>query len=271
VFDTGGKYMITERTVCPWLLAVSMWLAPVTLAQTVTGTASYRERMLRAQAQAEKSGMFRYLADSANFMDCETRQSVPVAMEGAYKTLEAHYLRMRQQPGEELLVTLQGSVMERPGAEGDRRVPTLVVDRYTGMWPGETCGTPGATRPLQETYWKLTRIQGKPVIVAPKQREASLTFLKQGNAVTGFSGCNELSGTYMLNGNKITFRGFADTLLVCLDDMETENALLPALKTVRSWRIFGEHLELLDDKSAMVARFEARELIDGVESLRQGQ
>ena len=349
--------MITERPVCLWGLAVFMWLAPVALAQTVAGTATYRERIalpanavfeatledvsradapatvvgrarldnpgqppfrfsipydpsqitttrsyaVRArvtaganlmftsdqsypvltrgagsqvsilmrrtagsagptQAQAEKSGMFRYLADAANFMDCETRQSVPVAMEGAYKTLEADYLKMRQQPGEELLVTLQGSVMERPDAAADRRVPTLVVDRHTGMWPGETCGTPGATPPLQETYWKLTRVQGKPVIVSPKQREASLTFLKDENAVTGFSGCNELSGTYTLKGNKITFRDFAATLLVCLDDMETENALLPALKAVRSWRISGEHLELYDHKSAMVARFEARAL-----------
>lgn len=233
--------MLTQRTVCLCLLAGFTWLAPVA-----------------AQAQAEKSGMFRYLADAADFMDCETRQRVPLAMEGAHKALEADYLKMRQQPGEELLVTLEGRIIERASGEGDPPVPALVVDRYIGMWPGETCGAPGATPPLQETYWKLTRVQGKPVIVSPKRREASLTLRKQENAVTGFTGCNDLSGTYTLKGNQITFKGFAATLLACLDVMETENAFLPALKTVRSWRIVGEHLELYNDKGAMVVRLEAR-------------
>jgi copper homeostasis protein (lipoprotein) len=204
--------------------------------------------------------MFRYLAGAADFMDCETRQRVPVAMEGTHKALQADYLKMRQQPGEELLVTLEGRVIERASVEGDRPVPTFVVDRYIGIWPGETCGAPGATSPLQDTYWKLTRVQGKPVIVSPKQREAGLTLRKQENDVTGFTGCNDLSGSYTLKGNKITFKDFAATLLACLDVMETESAFLQALKTVRSWRIVGEHLELYNNKGAMVARLEARAL-----------
>ena len=34
----------------------------------------------------------------------------------------------------------------------------------------------------------------------------------------------------------------------------------PALTGVRSWRIFGEHLELYDANGTTVARFEARAL-----------
>jgi uncharacterized lipoprotein NlpE involved in copper resistance len=79
--------------------------------------------------------MFRYMADAALFTDCQTRERRPVAMEGAYRDLEAAYLKIRQQPGEELMVTIEGRMTDRPTAEGGRPVPTLVVDRYIGFWP----------------------------------------------------------------------------------------------------------------------------------------
>jgi heat shock protein HslJ len=212
------------------------------------------------QSRAEKSGMFRYMADAGLFMDCQTRERRPVAMEGAYKELEAAYLKLRQQPGEELMVTLEGQIMDRPGAEGGRPVPTLVINRYIGFWPGETCGGVGATSPLQETYWKLTRLQGKPVILKQNQKEPSLVFRKEGNRVTGYGGCNELTGTYTLKGNDLTFGGVAMTRRACIDGMDTEGIFAPALTGVRSWRILGEHLELYDASGTTVARFEARAL-----------
>jgi copper homeostasis protein (lipoprotein) len=181
-------------------------------------------------------------------------------MEGAYKDLEAAYLKIRQQPGEKLMVTIEGRMTDRPSAEGGRPVPTLVVDRYIGFWPGETCGGVGATSPLQETYWKLTRLQGKPVILKQNQKEPSLVFRSAGSRVTGFGGCNELTGTYSLKGNEITFGGVAVTQRACIDGMDTEGIFLTALKGVRSWKISGEHLELCDAAGTTIARFEARAL-----------
>mgnify|MGYP007098394854 CR=1 FL=1 len=58
--------------------------------------------------------------------------------------------------------------------EGDARVATVVVERYGGLWPGETCDDPGATETLEDTYWKLTRLPDEPVrlvIGAPIPRE----------------------------------------------------------------------------------------------------
>jgi uncharacterized lipoprotein YbaY/heat shock protein HslJ len=210
--------------------------------------------------RAERSGMFRYLADAATFMDCQTRERWPVAMEGAYKTLESAYLQVRREPGEELMVTLEGRVESRPGADRGRPVSTLIVDRYISFWPGETCGGAGATSPLRETYWKLTRLQGKPVIPTQNQREASLVFRTEGNRLTGFGGCNDLAGTYTLKGNEISFGGVVGTLKACIDGMDTETAFLSSLSRVRSWRIVGEHLELYDASGNMIARFEARAL-----------
>jgi copper homeostasis protein (lipoprotein) len=100
-------------------------------------------------------GMFRYMADAASFTECQTGRRWPVAMEGGYKPMEAAYMKTQRQPAEELLVNVEGQVAMRPSMEGGRPIPTLVVERYIGIWPGETCGAPLATAPLKETYLEV--------------------------------------------------------------------------------------------------------------------
>ena len=214
----------------------------------------------QVEPRLEMSGMFRYMADAATFTECRSGQRWPVATEGGYRDLEAEYLKYRQQPGEDLMVSLEGQVATRPNMDSGRPTPTLVVERYLGIWPGETCGAPFATSPLRETYWKLTRLEGKPVILAEKQREPSLVFRSQDSRVTGFGGCNNLTGGYKLNGDEIAFGGIAATQMACVQGMDTEAALFSALGRVRKWKIAGEHLELYDADGNTLARFEARAL-----------
>ena len=59
----------------------------------------------------------------------------------------------------------------QPKMEGEGQQPTLVVERFIGIWPGETCGARFATEPLENTYWKLTRLGDAPITVASQQRE----------------------------------------------------------------------------------------------------
>ena len=82
------------------------------------------------------------MADAATFTECQSGQRWPVAMEGSYKAVEAAYTQTKRQPAEELLVTLEGQVAVRPNADGGRPTPTLVIESYSGIWPGETCGAP---------------------------------------------------------------------------------------------------------------------------------
>lgn len=203
-------------------------------------------------------GAFRYMADAPLFTDCRTGQRWPVAMQGDYKALEAAYLQVRRQPGEELMATLEGQVAIRPNPDGGRPIPTLVVERYIGIWPGETCGATSSTASLQETYWKLTRIADQPVIVAPNQREPNLVFRTEQSRVTGSGGCNSLTGAYKLNGSELIISGVAATRMACIEGMDTEAAFFKALENVRSWKILGQHLELYDSGGNPLVRLEAR-------------
>ena len=47
-------------------------------------------------------------------------------------------------------------------------------------------------------------------------------------------------------------------MMACPEGMETEAAFAAALTQVRSWRVIGEHLELLDADGAPLARLERR-------------
>jgi uncharacterized lipoprotein YbaY/heat shock protein HslJ len=205
-------------------------------------------------------GMYKYMADSGRFTECLTRKNWPVALEQDNRALESAYTKTRRQPGEELLVNLEGRVAMRPKMEGQGQQPTLVVERFIGVWPGETCGARFATEPLENTYWKLTRLGDTPVTVAPKQREPHFVLNPQSRRVAGSGGCNRLTGSYELNGDALTFKQMATTMMACLEGMDTEKAFKDTLGQVKKWKIAGQHLELFDAGGKPVARFEARHM-----------
>jgi len=80
------------------------------------------------------------LADAANTTLCFDGQRLPVLMEGDYKALEKAYLQANPQPGQPLLVSLEGLITQRPSME-EHNPPqtTLVVERFIAVWPGGSC------------------------------------------------------------------------------------------------------------------------------------
>jgi len=204
-------------------------------------------------------GMYRYFADAGLFTECLTRRKWPVAQEKDNAALESTYAKARLTTGEELLVNLEGQVAMRPKIEGQGAQPTLVVERFIGVWPGETCGARFSSAPLENTYWKLTRLGGKPVSVAAKQREPHFVLNNKTQRIAGSGGCNRFMGGYELqSGDRLTLGKLAMTFMACPEGMETERDFTAALEQVRSWKILGEHLELYEGSGAFLARFEAR-------------
>ncbi|MET0514481.1 MAG: META domain-containing protein [Nitrospiraceae bacterium] len=212
------------------------------------------------EARLEMRGMYRHLADAGLFTECLTRQRWPVAQEDDNATLEREYLKVRREPGEELMVSVEGHMKMLPPLEGTGRHPMLVVNRFLGVWPGETCGARFATSDLQNTYWKLTALNGKPVFVADRQREPSLVLHSENLRVAGFGGCNRLMGSYEVKGHEMHFGQLAGTMMACPAGMDTEKEFLDSLPQVTRWRIVGEHLEFYDASGTVVGHFEARAL-----------
>lgn len=225
-----------------------------TLDYTLAKTATFE----RVVPRLPMRGMFTYMADAGRFSECLTGESWPVAQVEDNAELERAYLEVREDAAEPVLVSLEGRVELRPAMEGDRKLPTLVVERVIGAWPGETCGSRFVSAALEGTYWKLTRLGDEPVLAGAKGREPHLVLSGDEHRAGGLGGCNRFTGSYSLAGKTIRFEGLASTRMACPEGMEAEQAFLEAMAQVRSWSIAGQHLELFDGSGQLVARFEAR-------------
>ncbi|MGE0473956.1 MAG: META domain-containing protein, partial [Nitrospirales bacterium] len=198
------------------------------------------------EPKLELRGMYHYMADAGLFSECLTGKKFPVALEKDNAALEAAYVRMRRYPNEEILVNLEGRIVQRPKVEGEGTQFRLVVHRFIGVWPGETCGARMTTASLEDMYWKLTRLSDQPVLIAPQQREPHLILHSPSRRIGGFGGCNRLIGGYELKDVRLTFGQVATTRMACREGMEMEAAFLAALEKVRTWKIAGQHLDLFD-------------------------
>ena len=118
----------------------------------------------------------------------------------------------------------------------------------------------GATlEPIVEKYWKLKTLEGKDVKMgANQEREVYFTLKANDNRVTGFAGCNTISGTYKLEkGNRIRFSQMAATMMACPDVDFNESEFLKIFSIADNYRITGDKLELNVGRRAPLAVFEA--------------
>jgi heat shock protein HslJ len=131
----------------------------------------------------------------------------------------------------------------------------LVVERFLGLSPGETCGARFVTEPFENTYWKLTLLNGSAVVRIERRSEAHLLFQGEGR-LAGSDGCNRLFGRYSLQGETIVFGQMGGTTMACLEPVR-DREFLAALGKAATWRVLGTHLELRSDQGVILARFES--------------
>lgn len=113
--------------------------------------------------------------------------------------------------------------------------------------------------PIVEKYWKLKTLEGKDVKMADNQeREIFFTLKSQENRVTGFAGCNSISGEYTLEeGNRIRFKNMATTMKMCPDVDVNESEFLKIFELADNYTITDDVLSLNVGRRAPLAVFEA--------------
>lgn len=203
-------------------------------------------------------GLYRYLADAGSFFDCTSGDQFPVVSEGANAALQAAYVAARTSPGAPLLATVDARLVMRAAEDGGTPRPMLQVERFVAIAPQASCeAAPSGIATLENTYWKLIALRGKPIAVSDRGREPHLILQPPQHRVAGSGGCNRLSGGYTLAGDRLTFGRTAGTLMACPDGMEQERAFLDTLAAVARWRIDGQRLDLFDERGDVLARFDA--------------
>lgn len=91
---------------------------------------------------------------------------------------------------------------------------------------------------ITETYWKLVRLSGSPVIwTGDRKREPHIILKLEGARVLGHSGTNSFSGTYTVkDGGGISFSQMRSTMIAS-PNMKIEMELYKALDTADSYTI----------------------------------
>lgn len=115
-----------------------------------------------------------------------------------------------------------------------------------------------STAELLNTYWKLVQL-GDQVVTTPEgAREIHFVLHSENQRVAGFSGCNQMMGSYVLDGPRIRFAQMGGTLMACVPEVELERSFLAIFPQVAHWEISGETLRLLDAEGKTLATFESR-------------
>ncbi|HVL19820.1 MAG TPA: META domain-containing protein [Amaricoccus sp.] len=206
-------------------------------------------------------GMVSFLADHAQVTECLTGRVYSLGEEREFPMLEAAYLAAGVAQGAPLMASFQGRVLEAGDSEGGEKGPLVLVSRFTGVWPEETCEQAMSSRSLTNTYWRIVRLGKTQLAPAEHAREPHLVLKEGENRFVATVGCNQLFGGFERDGDRLTFKSPAATLMGCpppLDDWE--RMLTGALAAARGWRVNGEALELLDSSGMQIALFQAVDL-----------
>jgi heat shock protein HslJ len=192
--------------------------------------------------------------------ECQSGRRLHVDAGGEAGALRDAYRDARRREGDALLATIDGTIAMQAPVEGVGMQPTVVVERFAGIWPAETCGARMSTSELLDTNWVLTRLGDRAVMPPENARAPNLVLRSDGMRATGFGGCNNFQGSFELRGESVALTQMAATLRACIGGDDTEARYLEALGAATRLRQTRHHLELYGASGDMLARFEAREL-----------
>jgi len=226
----------------------------------VRGTATYRERMAlppgavleatlqdvsRADAAAVEIGRARV----------ENPGNPPIKFEIPYDpsridSTRSYAVRAR--------ITVDGKLFFTT----DQHYPVLTAGKGTEveLLLRRAASSSQSTESLESTYWKLTQLGDDAVTVASQQPEPHLILNSVTGRATGSGGCNRMTGSYQLSGDRLSLGQMASTMMACVEGMETEQAFMKTLGQVSGWSITGRQLELKDAAGQVLARFEGRHM-----------
>ncbi|WP_165732632.1 META domain-containing protein [Polaribacter sp. 20A6] len=117
------------------------------------------------------------------------------------------------------------------------------------------------TNSITEKHWQLKTLEGQDVAKADNlEHEIFITLNTDTNSVTGFTGCNTISGEFILKeGNRIEFKKMLTTLKMCPDTAVNESELLKIFEIADNYTIKDNILSLNVGRRAPLAVFEAIE------------
>jgi putative lipoprotein len=109
---------------------------------------------------------------------------------------------------------------------------------------------------ILDSKWILQTVKGNTVTMPDGIEMPWLKLSAEGNGLEGFGGCNQLMGSFELQGDRISFPSLGSTKKFCEATMPVENTFKSALNNTDGFKADGDLLKLLSQGSE-VATFKS--------------
>lgn len=205
-------------------------------------------------------------ADRARFETPDVAPSEYQGKETRNEPLRERLWRGRADTGGDLVVFLREAACS-DGMSDTTHPFTARVSTPGGAFLVGCCRipapAPGAAA-LERTTWRLVSLPGHAPD-ALSRLEPGVTARFEDGRVTGFGGCNTFTGSYSLQGTRLTFGALAGTMMACPEPaMTVERAVHDALKGTLSYAVTGDRLRLTGESGA------ALEFVKGADATLEG-
>ncbi|WP_294296310.1 META domain-containing protein [uncultured Chryseobacterium sp.] len=123
-----------------------------------------------------------------------------------------------------------------------------------------TDASSGKTADITGKTWKLTELNGKPIMLTNPKANPYFILNKADMRYAGNGGCNGVGGTFEIKQDimHIKFNQGMSTMIAC-DDLATERSFTLALLAADSYSIEGNTLTLNKARMAPLAKFVIQE------------
>ncbi|MCB9169165.1 MAG: META domain-containing protein [Flavobacteriales bacterium] len=93
--------------------------------------------------------------------------------------------------------------------------------------------------------WMLATLNGKPIEMPEGAKTPWVKLDQEGAQLSGYGGCNQLMGSYKLEGDRISFPGLGSTKMLCPATSDLESKFLNALRLTDGFKMDGDVLRLM--------------------------
>ena len=193
-------------------------------------------------------GMFGINKGTATFKECASQVSFAVNPAGDYNAALQNYMNTPHDMNKAILLSILGRLVKHDREE-------LVIEQFRKFYPNSDCQGNKIKTSLTGTHWQVLEIQQQKWSEISDKMAHLL--LKRDKTIEGFSGCNKISGTFLVKGDVLLIKRDLSSRKACPGGMEGENRLVAVLDDAESFRIEENILELIDQNDQVLARFMA--------------
>jgi copper homeostasis protein (lipoprotein) len=214
-----------------------------------------RESFAPADLELRLHGMYTGDVAAQRFEECLTGRTYTVAQGRDQAALAREYAALAAKaPGTPVLASFDGTLRPSPVAS---QAPSVVVQRLTGLWPGQSCERAMSHASLSNQYWRVERLRGQRLEPALDAGDMYVILRGDAGGYVANAGCGRFTGTYRVDGPTISFAAAATRPECPAQLAGRQQQLQSVLAAAAGWAIQGQVLELFDAAGRSLAALEA--------------